>query len=44
MSQGDGTVDFECSDGFDRWMLDKEQDLRDVVWRMVILVKMTCFQ
>ena len=29
-------MDFEGSDGFDRSMLDEEQELRDVAWRMVV--------
>ena len=44
MSSSDGIVDFEFCVGVDRWMLDKEQDFTDVVWRMVILVKMVWFE
>ena len=33
-------MNFGCSDGFDRWMLDEEQRLRDVVQRMVIKIQM----
>ena len=29
-------MNFECCDDFDRGMLDDEQELRNIAWRMVV--------
>ena len=37
-------MDFGCYAGIDRWMLEEEQELRNVMQRLVIQVQMVWFE